>query len=136
MKIFIICSKAFYGKIPPIKAELEKLGHRVTLPNSYDDPNAERESHALGANGHQTFKKQMFERSRAVTEKVDAVLTLNFEKHGQPNYIGGATFLELYDAFMLGKKVFLWNEIPEGILFDEIHGFAPVIIDGDLSKIL
>jgi hypothetical protein len=27
MKIFIICSKAFYDKIPPIKMELEKMGY-------------------------------------------------------------------------------------------------------------
>ena len=26
MKLFIICSKAFYEKIPPITAKLEKIG--------------------------------------------------------------------------------------------------------------
>ena len=38
MKIFIICSKAFYEKIPPIKSALEKVGHIITLPNCYDCP--------------------------------------------------------------------------------------------------
>ena len=33
MKIFIICSKAFYEKIPPIKSALEKVGHIISLPN-------------------------------------------------------------------------------------------------------
>jgi hypothetical protein len=133
MKIFIICSKVFYDKIPPIRSQLEAQGHKTILPNSYDNPNAEKESHALGDAEHKAFKKRMFERSRRVTAEVDAVLTLNFEKNGVPNYIGGATFLELYDAFTLGKKIFLWNDIPEGILYDEIHGFDPVILNGDLS---
>ncbi len=135
MKIFIICSKVFYEKIPPIKDLLEAAGHTIVLPNSYDNPNAEKESHALGDAEHKAFKKRMFERSRRVTAGVDAVLTLNFEKHGQPNYIGGATFLELYDAFTLGKKIFLWNDIPEGILYDEIHGFDPVVLHGDLELV-
>lgn len=62
-------------------------------------------------------------------------MTLNFEKNGTPNYIGGATFLELYDAYVLEKKIYLWNDILEGILYDEIHGFGPAILYGDLSKI-
>ena len=52
------------------------------------------------------------------------------------NYIGGATFLEIYDAFRLNKKIYLYNDIPEGMLYDEIQGFAPIIINGDLSKII
>jgi ribA/ribD-fused uncharacterized protein len=135
MKIFIICSKVFYGKIPPIQHELERMGHEIVLPNSYDNPNAEKESHAAGDAAHLDFKRRMFERSRRVTRGVDAVLTLNFEKNGTPNYIGGATFLELYDAYVQGKTIYLWNNIPQGILYDEIHGFAPVVLGGDLSKI-
>lgn len=135
MKIFIICSKAFYDRIPPIKQQLEALGHTIVLPNSYDDPNAESESYAAGEVEHKAYKKRMFERSRRVTAEVDAVLTLNFEKNGVPNYIGGATFIELYDAFMFGKKIFLWNDIPEGILYDEIHGFDPTIIRSNVELI-
>ncbi len=134
MKIFIICSKAFYGEIPPIQRDLESMGHEIVLPNSYDNPNAEKESHAAGESAHLDFKRRMFERSRRVTKGVDAVLTLNFEKNGVPNYIGGATFLELYDAYTLGKKIYLWNDMPEGILYDEIHGFAPIVLHGDLLK--
>jgi hypothetical protein len=51
------------------------------------------------------------------------------------NYIGGATFLEMYDAFRLGKKIYLYNDVPEGILKDEIVGFDPIVIDGDLEKV-
>ena len=66
---------------------------------------------------------------------MDAVLTLNFDKNGKKNYIGGSTFLELYEAFMEGKDIYLWNEVPEGILFDEINGFAPKVKNGKLELV-
>ena len=42
MRILIICSKAFYDKIEPIKEKLENMGHVVELPNSYYDSNVEK----------------------------------------------------------------------------------------------
>ena len=33
------------------------------------------------------------------------------------------------------EKICLYNNIPEGILYDEIQGFVPIIINGDLSKL-
>ena len=77
----------------------------------------------------------MFKHGVEVIEKMDAVLVLNLEKNGVQNYIGVATFLEMYDAFRLNKKIFLYNDIPEGILKDEIIGFAPMLIKGDLSLV-
>jgi len=65
----------------------------------------------------------------------DAVLVLNFEKHGQANYVGGATFLEMFKAFDLGKKLFLYNPIPDGMLTDEIIGLQPAVIYQDLSLV-
>ena len=60
---------------------------------------------------------------------------MNLDKDGKKNYIGGATFLELYEAFKNEKKIFLYNPIPEGLLFDEIQGFSPVIINGNLDLV-
>lgn len=135
MKIWIICSKSFYDKIAPIKDALEKDGNEITLPNSYDHPGMEQESWNKSPEEHIKFKQRMFELSRNIAKTVDAALVLNFEKHGIPDYIGGATFLEIYDAFCEKKKIFLMNDIPEGILFDELQGMNPVVIHGDLSKI-
>lgn len=38
------------------------------------------------------------------------------KKNGQPNYIGGATFLEMYKAWEMDKKIYLFNPIPESLL--------------------
>ena len=135
MKIFLICSKNFYNKIPDIKIALEQKGHEISLPNCYDDPATESRQKALGENEHSKWKAKMLNHSTNVINENDAVLVLNFEKNGILNYIGGATFLEMYDAFRLGKKIYMYNNIPEGILKDEIAGFNPIVIFGDLGKV-
>lgn len=139
MKVLIICSKKFYSKIEEVKKYLEDKKINVFLPNCYDDPTAEQKAWDLGKEEHQKFKSKMYKQSEKTISKMDAVLVLNLdkEKDGKilKNYIGGATFLEMYDAFRLGKKIFLYNDIPDGMLYDEIEGFSPVIINGDLSKI-
>ena len=133
MKILLICSKAFYNKLTFFKTELEKLEHQVTMPNCWNCP--ETEDKYRGTKEHQLFKAKMFRQSENTINKMDAVLCLNYDKNNQKNYIGGATFLELYDAFRLNKKIFLLHEIPEGMLKDELIGFNPIIINEDLSKI-
>ena len=139
MKILVICSKKFYSKIEEVKQELEKRGNEIFLPNCYDDPTAEQKAWDLGVEEHQKFKAKMYKQSEDTISKMDAVLVLNLdkEKDGKilKNYIGGATFLEMYDAFRLGKKIYLYNDIPEGMLYDEIEGFGPIIINGDLNKL-
>ena len=139
MKILIICSKKFYDKIPQIKQLLENNNHEVFLPNCYDDPTTESRMWNLGEKEHQEFKARMFRKSEETISKMDAVLVLNYDKIKDDivykNYIGGATFLEIYDAFRLGKKIFMLNDIPQGILYDELQGFAPIIISGNINII-
>lgn len=139
MKIFIICSKKFYSRIADIQKVLEERGNEISLPNSYNMPGMEQQMWDQGKEAHQEFKARMIHMSEEKISKMDAVLVLNFdkEKDGQiyKNYIGGATFLEMYDAFRMGKKIYMYNDIPEGMLYDEIDGFGPIIIHGDLDLI-
>jgi hypothetical protein len=134
MKIFICCSKRFYDRVPPIKIALERAGHSITLPNSYDDPTHEDRLRPDRA-AHAAFKGEML---RLQAEKImnnDAIVVLNYDKDGQRNYIGGATFLEVFKAFELQKRIYLVNPIPEGMLYDELIGMEPTVLHGDLSKI-
>lgn len=133
MKIMLICSKAFYNQLMYYKEELEKLGHAVYMPNCWDAP--ETEAKFRGTPEHSAFKAKMFKQSENTIGKMDGVLVLNFDKNGQKNYIGGATFLEIYDAFRLNKKIYFINPLPDGMLKDELIGFSPIVINGDLSKI-
>ena len=133
MKIFIISSASFYERIEPIKLELENMGHTIFLPNTYDNPNLEKETWEKGFKAHAELEKELFKKSEETIKNVDAVLCVNYEKHGIENYIGGATFIEIYEAFKNNKLVFLFHDIPKGMLYDEIAGFDPIVLNEDLS---
>ncbi len=135
MNIFICASKHNYDKVAPVKEQLEALGHSITLPNSYDEPMKEEEVRQQGAAAHREWKAMMLHEQEEKVRANDAVLVLNFEKRGQANYIGGATFLEIFKAFELGKKIFLYNPVPDNIFTDELLGMGPLVINGDLSLI-
>ncbi len=134
MKIFICCSKSFYDKISPIKKILEDSGHEITLPISYNEPGKEA-SFTPGSAEYLTWKAATIREHEVKIRPQDGILVLNFEKNGQPNYIGGATFLEVFKAFELNKKIFFYNPLPDGILHDELLGMNPLVINGDLSLI-
>ena len=137
MKIMILCSKYFYDKVPKIKEELEKVGHIITLPNSLDMPFKEEEMKKRSLEDHIKWKGEMIKVNKKNISPVDAVLVLNFDKNGEENYIGGATFLEVYEAFDLDKKIFFYNPLPNNRYFrDELTGMNPIIINKNLSKII
>jgi hypothetical protein len=69
-------------------------------------------------------------------KEMDAILILNLEKNNIKGYIGGNTFLEMGFAHVLNKKIFLLNEIPEMGYKDEIVAMKPVILEGDLNRII
>lgn len=135
MKIFVCTTKHNYDKLSPIISDLEEAGHIVTLPNSYDNPMMEEKVKKDNPSNHSKWKGNML---RLQIEKIvnnDAILVANFDKNGVKNYIGGATFLELFKAWELGRKIFLLNPPPDSNLRDEILAFNPIIINGDFSLI-
>jgi len=136
MKVFIICSKHFYDKVPEIKKLLENQGHEITLLNCFEEPFKEERLKLMNEEEHRKFKSEMMRLHEPKVKENDAVLVLNFEKNGKPNYIGGATFMEIVKAWELNKKIFFYNPIPECIFTDELKGIDPVVIDRDLSKLI
>jgi len=135
MKIFICSSKWFYNEIPLVKKKLEKLGHTIILPNSYENPMKEEEIKKLGEEEHSKWKANMLKAQKSKVKASDGILVLNLEKNDIKNYIGGATFLEIFKAFELNKKIFLYNEMPENIFKDELIGINPIVLNKDLTKI-
>jgi hypothetical protein len=135
MKIMIICSKYIYQKILPIKKFLETKNHKITLPNSFENPFKEEEMKDLSKKDHIKFKQKMMKLHSSTIKKNDAVLVLNLEKKGIPNYIGGATFMEIIKAWELNKKIFFFNPIPNCSFTDELTAINPIILNRDLLLI-
>lgn len=155
-KIMIACSKHFYNCIPKIKQQLELMGYEVILPNFYDTPMIEEEiKQNKIKEEHIEFCKKSFLESQKKAKDSDAILVLNFDRvkpiciypalevsfqEKFPNYIGGATLLEMYDAYLNGNKIFIYNDIPEeksmsGFAHDEVEGMGAKSINGNLFNL-
>jgi hypothetical protein len=136
MKIVICGSMIFAKEMLEVKAELEKLGHVVTLPH-----NTERYAQsqlALETRAESIKNKIKYDLIRAYYQEIkaaDGVLILNYDKGGIDNYIGGNSFLEAGFAHILKKKVYFLYDIPKMLYSDELRALQPIIIDGDFKKI-
>jgi hypothetical protein len=66
----------------------------------------------------------------------DAVLIINNEKDGKKNYIGPNVLMEMGQAYVNNKKIFLLNEVPFEVPHaDEILTCEPICLHSDLSNI-
>jgi len=143
MKIVICSSLDFTYEVKEISEKLKEKGHEVVIPKTSGDI----------LNGEVGFEQIMKEKEngeickRAIKldvirkyfeeiKKADAVLALNLDKKGIKNYIGANVFLEMGFAHVLGKKTFLFNDIPDMFHKDEIEIMQPIVINGDLDKIV
>jgi nucleoside 2-deoxyribosyltransferase len=136
MKISIVGSMTVVNKMFEVKKELESQGHTVFLSkfaNEYINlPQGDIEKQTVYDKNNNDGLKEF----STVIQDTDAVLALNYEKNGIENYIGGNTFLELGYAFILGKKIFFMNPIPNMLYTSELEAMKPVILNDDLSKIV
>ena len=135
MKIFVCASKHNYKQLDTIIKDLGKLDHDITLPNSYENPFQEEEMKKLGREKHSSWKTSMFKLQEQKVNNSEAILVVNLDKKETKNHIGGSVFLEIYEAWKLNKKIFLFNPLPDNILKDELEAMNPIIINGDLKKI-
>ena len=136
MNIGILNSMHHSEEVLKIKDQLEKLGHQVFcskfINNFIGKNDEEKEEIKL----HQKYNLDAIKEHWEVIQKVDVVLAVNLERKGIKNYIGGNTFLELGFAYVLNKKIFLLNPIPDIHFYDtEIKAMRPIILNGDLTKI-
>lgn len=122
MKITLSGSISFQDKMLKVRAELEKLGHKVESPSLAIE------------NKLDTEKKR--EHMRTHFSKInwaDCILVMNYDKNGIKNYIGINTLMEMAVAFEKNKKIFLYNPIPEISAKEEIAAMNPIVINENLS---
>lgn len=104
MIVALICSVAFYDQVEEIADGLRASGHEVIYPGVYNEMSIAEMARRQGGDALLKFKQQMYELSEKNIKRSDAVLAINLDKNGQENYIGGSTFLELYEAYRNRKK--------------------------------
>ncbi len=137
MKIMICCSTSFYDKVDDISKYLVDKGHEVVYPNGYLENSYELDDNVTD-DEYSKFFKDMFQESTDKIKNCDGILVLNYDKakNGavKDNYIGASTFLEMYEAFMNDKKIYMMNGYPDNMLLDEIKSFRPIILNGDINN--
>lgn len=140
-KIMIVCSTSFYDRIEPISKILLKYGYEVEYPNCYDAPVTSEDNSLKSEEEYNNFYKEMYLESRNKIANIDEMLVLNFDKNKngimQKNYIGASTFLEMYEAYMQDKKIYLYTNLPDknNMLFEDIKGMAPICLDENIEEI-
>lgn len=142
--IITICSSAsFYKQAVEIQAELEKQDFTVLLPataikmRDSGDFNVDHYKTWFGDKNDYHKKTALMRGHFNEIEKAQAILVLNFEKNGQANYIGGNVLMEMALAFYLKLPIYLYNDVPsESPLLEEIIGLNPVVLKGNLSKLV
>jgi hypothetical protein len=122
------------------KNRLTALGHRVNLHEHYHglaegrmkDTRARMDVEHAKVKIENNYHKYHY---NEIANLSDAVLVLNFDKNDVKNYIGGNTLMEMGMAYVLDKKIFLLNPIPEVTYTEEIKSLEPIVINGDLDLI-
>lgn len=137
MRVGIIGSMQYTEKMLEIKSKLVELGHDAFITDLHEN--------FIGKTDEEKEKIKLFQKNNKdairlfwkLMQGADAVLVANFDKNGIKNYIGGNTLMEIGFAHVLNQKIFLLNPIPEIQYYkSEIEAMKPIIINGDLSKII
>lgn len=134
-KIMIACSTAFYNEIENISIFLKEHNYEIIYPNGYNEEYEELDDITKQY-------KLFYTMSREKISSADELLVLNFTKTKNNktlnNYIGPSTFLEMYEAFMQNKKIYLYTNLPDEdhILFDDIKAMNPKCLNKEIEVIL
>jgi hypothetical protein len=133
MKITICGSMAFAKDMLEIKKRLEEQKHQVIIP-------ANTEKYANGTiaieNKWEKIELDVIRVYFEEIKKTDAILVINKDKNNIKNYVGGNSLIEMAFAHVLFKKIFLLNSLPQINYSDEIEAMKPIILNGDLNKVI
>ncbi len=137
MKIGVIGSMQFTEKMLQTCNELQDFGHEGFVTDLHKAMIGKSEDEIEKIKIYQKNNKDAIREFWKAMQGADAVLVLNLDKNGIKNYIGGNTFLEIGFAHVLNQKIFLLNPVPEIPYYkSEITAMNPIILNGDLSKIV
>ena len=134
-KIMIASSTAFYNEIDKISNFLKENNYEIIYPNGYNEDYEEYDDITKQYKLFYTISKEKI-------SKVDELLVLNFTKTKNNktlnNYIGPSTFLEMYEAFMNNKKIYLYTNLPDEdhILYDDIKAMNPICLNKNIEEII
>jgi hypothetical protein len=141
MKIYVLGSSTFMKEMVEAKNELVGLGLDGWIHPDYEAFVRGEKKEILDrvAQGEHAAVKRENNYLRVHYQHIcesDAILIVNLEKKGIENYIGGNALMEMGQAYVNHKMIFLLNGIPTELPYAaEIEAMDPICLNGDLKKI-
>jgi len=144
MRIYVLGSNYFMKEMVESKDQLCALGFDGWIHPHYEAlVRGERPEHLdrwfHGGKGERAAIKRENDYLKVHYAHIlesDAILIVNLEKRGVKNYIGGNVLIEMGQAYVNNKKIFLLNDLPlEAPYIDEIESMDPICLRGDLKNI-
>lgn len=140
IKIYVLGSTSFMHEMVQAKNDLIDLGFEGWIHSDYEAfVRGEKQSILDKAKTeHAAVKREnnyLKVHYKHILES-DAILIINNEKNGFKNYIGGNVLIEMGQAYVNDKDIFLLNDIPTDLPYSaEIECMDPVCLHGDLNNI-
>lgn len=141
MKIYVLGSTSFVKDMVDAVEHLKQSGHDGWIHPHYIDYIKQQDHPHLkriqdGEQAKIKIEQDYFRQHYKHILESDAIFIVNKEKNGIKNYIGGNVLIEMGQAYVNDKKIFLLNPIPDMPYADEIFAMQPIVINGDFGNIL
>ncbi len=141
MKIYVLGSSHFMKEMVACSVKLREMGYDGWIHPDYE---------AFVRGEKQDILKRAFNGEHAAIKREnnylkvhyqhilesDAILFVNAEKKGKKNYVGGNVLIEMGQAYVNNKKMFLLYDLPtDSAYIEEIESMDPICLHGDLNNI-
>lgn len=136
MKIGVSGSMQYTEKLLEIAEQLRAMGHQVFTPQNTERYIGKTDEEKEEIKLDEKYNNDAIREFWRPMQDADALIVVNYDKHGIKNYIGGNAFLEMGFAYVLNQKIYLMNPIPDIPYYGtEIIAMQPIVLNGDLNKI-
>lgn len=137
MKIVICGSMSASKQMVEVERSLREMGHEVVIPKNADKyASGEFAAEDSRESTENKIEHDLIRGYYRLIKDADAVVVANYDKGGMRNYVGGNSFLEAGFAHVLDKKLYFMNDIPDMSYGDELRAMQPIVLGGDLSKVV
>lgn len=136
MTITISGSMRFAKEMDMWKQKLTEKGFEVHIPGGFEDLQGYKEAGNSQESTKRKIENDYINSHYKFIKQSEAILVLNYEKNGIPNYVGGNSLMEMGFAFTQNRDIFLLNPVPDQQYSAEINAMQPIVINDDAQNIV
>lgn len=114
---------------------LTKNGYNCILPRYTEEfVSGARQIGNTGEGARRKIEGDLMRDYHKKIGNADAILVVNCSAKGIDNYIGGNTAMEMYSAHVQNKPIFVLNDLPKDLSYqEEILAMRPICLKGNFG---